>query len=54
MRLIDRLQTEAPDSRDEAARRVWERYLPQLLTLARRHLDRRIRALQDEEDLTHG
>jgi hypothetical protein len=35
---------------EEAARRIWQRYLPRLLTLARRHLDRRIRTRHDEED----
>jgi RNA polymerase sigma factor (sigma-70 family) len=52
--LIDRLRSGSPDSRDEAARRVWERFLPRLLTLARCQLDRRIRALQDEEDVVQS
>jgi RNA polymerase sigma factor (sigma-70 family) len=52
--LIDRLRSGSPDSSDEAARRVWERYLPRLLTLARRHLDRRIRVLQDEGDVVQS
>jgi RNA polymerase sigma factor (sigma-70 family) len=52
--LIDRFRSGSPDSSDEAARRLWERYLPRLLTLARRHLDRRIRALQDEEDVVQS
>jgi DNA-directed RNA polymerase specialized sigma24 family protein len=30
---------------------MWQRYFPRLLTLARYHLDRRIRARYDEEDL---
>jgi RNA polymerase sigma factor (sigma-70 family) len=30
---------------------MWERYFPRLLTLARRHLDRKIRVRYDEEDL---
>jgi RNA polymerase sigma factor (sigma-70 family) len=49
--LVARLRSEDPDLGDEAARRLWERYLPRLLTLARSHLDRRIRVLQDEEDV---
>ena len=53
-RLIDRLRSGSPESGDEAARRLWERYLPRLLTLARRHLDRRIRVLQDEEDVAQS
>ena len=52
--LIDRLQSGSPDSSDEAARRIWERYLPRLLTLARSHLDRRIRVLHDEEDVVQS
>jgi RNA polymerase sigma factor (sigma-70 family) len=52
--LIDRFRSGSPDSCDEAARRLWERYLPRLLRLARRHLDRRIRVLQDEEDVVQS
>ena len=52
--LLDRLRSGSPDSGDEAARRLWEYYLPRLLTLARRHLDRRIRVLQDEEDVAQS
>jgi RNA polymerase sigma factor (sigma-70 family) len=52
--LVDCLRSGSPDSRDEAARRIWERYFPRLLTLARRHLDRRIRVLQDEEDVVQS
>jgi RNA polymerase sigma factor (sigma-70 family) len=52
--LIDRLRSGSPDSSDEAARLVWERYFPRLLTLARRHLDRRIRVLQDEGDVVQS
>jgi RNA polymerase sigma factor (sigma-70 family) len=52
--LIDRLRSGSPDSRDQAAQQVWERYLPRLLTLARRHLDRRIRVRQDEEDVVQS
>jgi RNA polymerase sigma factor (sigma-70 family) len=52
--MIHRFQSGSADASDEAARRVWERYLPRLLTLARRHLDRRIRTLYDEEDLAQS
>jgi RNA polymerase sigma factor (sigma-70 family) len=52
--LVDRLRSGSPDSLDEAARRIWERYLPRLLTLARRHLDRRIRVLHDEDDVVQS
>src|SRR4051812_17891973 len=53
-RLIDRLRSGSRDSSDEAARQVWGRYLPRLLTLARDHLDRRIRVLHDEEDVAQS
>src|SRR6516164_2593979 len=52
--LIAHLQSGDPSLGDEAARRIWERYLPRLLTLARRHLDGRIRVLQDEEDVVQS
>jgi RNA polymerase sigma factor (sigma-70 family) len=52
--LIDRLRPGSLDFDDDAARQLWERYLPRLLRLARRHLDRRIRVLQDEEDLAQS
>jgi RNA polymerase sigma-70 factor (ECF subfamily) len=54
MEEIHRLQSGSSDCREEAARRVWERYLPRLLALARRRLDRRIRVLQDEEDVVQS
>ena len=54
MRQIVRFQSGSPDISDDAARRLWERYLPRLLTLARRHLDRRIRILQDPEDVVQS
>jgi RNA polymerase sigma factor (sigma-70 family) len=50
-RLLASLRSEHSDVGDEAAQRIWERYLPRLLTLARRRLDRRIRVLHDEEDV---
>ena len=52
--LIGYLRSEDSGLGDEAARRIWERYLPRLLILARRHLDRRIRVLQDEEDVVQS
>src|SRR6516162_3616755 len=52
--LIAHLQSEDSSLGDEAARRIWERYLPRLLTLARRHLDRRIRVIRDEEDVVQS
>jgi RNA polymerase sigma factor (sigma-70 family) len=53
-RLIDHLRSDERVVRDEAVRRIWERYLPRLLALARRHLDPRIRALHDEEDVVQS
>ena len=52
--LIDRLQSESPGSRDDAAQQVWVHYLPRLLTLARCHLDRRIQVLQAPEDVVQS
>jgi RNA polymerase sigma factor (sigma-70 family) len=54
MQLIHRFRSGSPDSSDEVARRIWERYLPRLLTLARSHLHPRIRVLQDEEDVVQS
>jgi RNA polymerase sigma factor (sigma-70 family) len=54
MELVHRFRSGSLDSRDEAARRLWERYLPRLLTLARRHLDQRIRVLHGEEDVVQS
>ena len=52
-RLIESLRSGSPDD-DEAVRHLWERYLPRLLLLACRHLDRRIRAPHDEEDVAQS
>jgi RNA polymerase sigma factor (sigma-70 family) len=52
--LIAHLQSENPSLGADAARRIWERYLPRLLTLARRHLDLRIRVIQNEEDVVQS
>jgi hypothetical protein len=41
--LIRRLRSGDPGLRDEAARRMWERYFPRLLKLARSRLHWRIR-----------
>jgi len=37
--------------RDEAARVIWDRFSARLQTLARRHLDNRIRRREDEQDI---
>lgn len=41
-RLVDQLRPDDPAVRDDAARRVWERYVPALLDLARHHPDRKL------------
>jgi RNA polymerase sigma factor (sigma-70 family) len=53
-RLINCIRDGNSDSADEAAQQVWERYLPQLLTLARCRLDQRIRGLHHEEDVVQS
>jgi len=50
-RLIEELRSDDPAVRDDAARRVWERYMPALLDLARHHLDHRLLHREDEEDV---
>ena len=50
-RLIDQLRSDDPAVRDDAARRVWDRFVPALLELARHHLDRRLFHREDEEDV---
>jgi RNA polymerase sigma factor (sigma-70 family) len=53
-KLIDQLRSEDRAVRDDAARRVWERYVPALLELARHRLDHRLRHREDEEDLVQN
>jgi RNA polymerase sigma factor (sigma-70 family) len=50
-RLIKQLRSDDSAVRDDAARRVWNRYVPALLELARHHLDRRLLHREDEEDV---
>ena len=50
-RLIEQLRSENASLRDEAARRLWERYVPALLHLARRHLDKKLLHRADEDDV---
>jgi RNA polymerase sigma-70 factor (ECF subfamily) len=45
------LRSPDPRVRDEAARRIWERYATRLLTLVRRKLDERVRRRADEDDV---
>jgi RNA polymerase sigma factor (sigma-70 family) len=49
--LIEQLRSDNPTLRDDAARGLWERYMPALLELARHHLDHKLRHRQDEEDV---
>ncbi|HZU38692.1 MAG TPA: hypothetical protein VFA18_22385, partial [Gemmataceae bacterium] len=50
-RLVNELRSANPAVRNEAARQIWLRYVPQLLELARQHLHRRVRVREDEEDV---
>jgi RNA polymerase sigma factor (sigma-70 family) len=49
--LIQLLRSEDTAVRDMAAGLIWERYFPDLLELARKNLDRRVRRRADEEDV---
>src|SRR5271157_2652997 len=48
------LRSDDPVVRDAAARLIWERYFRDLLTLARKNLDKRIRLRTDEEDVAQS
>src|SRR5262249_56534136 len=48
---IDQLRSEDAGTRNDAARQIWHRFFPQLLTLACKHLDPRVRRREDEEDV---
>jgi RNA polymerase sigma factor (sigma-70 family) len=50
-RLIQLLRSDDTAVRDLAARLIWQRYFPDLLDLARKNLDRRVRRRADEEDV---
>jgi RNA polymerase sigma-70 factor (ECF subfamily) len=50
-RWAEDLRSTDPRVRDEAARRIWERYAARLLVLVRRRLDERVRRRSDEEDV---
>ena len=50
-RLIRLLRSDDPAERDLAAQSIWRRYFHDLLELARKNLDRRIRRREDEEDV---
>jgi RNA polymerase sigma factor (sigma-70 family) len=50
-RLIEQLRSTDPSLREDAARGLWDRYVPALLNLARRHLDRRLLHRADEDDV---
>jgi len=49
-KLTHDLRSDDPVVRDAAARLIWDRYFRELLTLARKNLDTRIRLRTDEED----
>lgn len=48
------LRSPDPKVRDEAARRIWERYSAQLVLLARRRLDLRIQRREGPEDVVQS
>ena len=50
-RLIQLLRADDPAVRDMAAGLIWRRYFRDLLELARRNLDRRVRRREDPEDV---
>jgi RNA polymerase sigma-70 factor (ECF subfamily) len=50
-RWADDLRSPDPRVRDEAARRIWERYAARLLVLVRRKLDERVRRRTDADDV---
>jgi RNA polymerase sigma factor (sigma-70 family) len=50
-RLIQLLRSDDAAERDMAARLIWLRYFRDLLDLARKNLDKRIRRREDEEDV---
>ena len=50
-RLIQLLRSRDPTVRDMAVRLIWQRYFRNLLELARKNLDRRVRRRVDEEDV---
>jgi hypothetical protein len=50
-RLVGQLRADDPKAREDAARRIWQRYFPDLLDLARRNLSPRVRQREDEEDV---
>jgi RNA polymerase sigma factor (sigma-70 family) len=49
-RFIDQLRSSDPTVRNEAARQIWMRYFPQLIDVARRQLDARVRGRRDDEE----
>ena len=53
-RAIPDLRSDDPVVRDAAARLIWDRYFRDLLELARKNLDKRIRRRTDEEDVAQS
>jgi RNA polymerase sigma factor (sigma-70 family) len=49
--LLKDLESGTPSVRRQAEAEIWQRYFPQLLTLARRSIDARTRRREDEEDI---
>jgi RNA polymerase sigma factor (sigma-70 family) len=53
-RLVELLEADDRSVRDMAASLIWQRYFRDLLELARRNLDKRVRVRQDEEDVVQS
>ncbi len=53
-KLTHDLRSDDPVVREAAARLIWERYFRDLLALARKNLDKRIRLRTDEEDVAQS
>src|SRR5437868_6326839 len=51
---VANLRASDPRVRDEAARRIWERFAPRLCALARSRLNSRIRVREDENDIVQS
>jgi RNA polymerase sigma factor (sigma-70 family) len=53
-RLVQQLQSERPEEREEAARQIFGRYYLKMVRLAFPHLSSRIRVREDAEDVAHS
>jgi hypothetical protein len=49
--LVEQMRSSDPATREAAARQIWQRHFPRLLTLACQHLDQRLKRRTDEQDV---